>query len=71
MSIAVAKKRKASNERPERPVREMAVGIRSTPEWKAWLDRFAESKRTTIVDLIDWSLEEFARSSGFEPPPKR
>lgn len=65
--MAKAKKKASS----DRTVREMAVGIRSTPEWKGWLDRFAEFKRTTIVDLIDWSLEEFARVSGFDPPPKR
>lgn len=68
MSVGMAKKRKASS---GRPAREMAVGIRATPEWKDWLDRFAANKRTTIVDLIDWALEEFARTSGFEPPPKR
>jgi hypothetical protein len=47
------------------------VGIRGTPEWKGWLEQFADHQRTTIVDLIDWALETFAQESGFERPPKR
>lgn len=48
------------------------ITIRSTPEWKASLERFAEFKRLTVADLIDHAIVAFAREEAFpEPIPKR
>jgi len=46
--------------------------IRSTPEWKKWLERLADHCRTNVSDTVDRSLVELARNAGFkEVPPKR
>jgi hypothetical protein len=51
--------------------RVQVLGIRGRSEWKDWLSRFAYFHRSDMVDLIDDALEAFAKSKGFEPPPKR
>lgn len=45
--------------------------IRSMPEWKEWLGRFADAQRKDVSDLVDESLMRMARAEGFELPPKR
>ena len=45
--------------------------FRTRPEWKDWLSRFALHCRRDKADVIDDALEAFARSKGFEAPPKR
>lgn len=52
-------------------VRSSATNIRSTPEWREWLQRFAERERKDLVDLIDEALLVLARERQFEIPPKR
>ena len=47
------------------------LGIRGREEWKDWLARFADANRSDMVDLIDDALEAYAKTKGFEPPPKR
>jgi hypothetical protein len=51
--------------------RVQVLGIRGRPEWKEWLARFADANRSDMVDLIDDALEAYAKTKGFEPPPKR
>jgi hypothetical protein len=52
--------------------RTAATTIRSTPEWKAWLDRLADHCRLNVSDTADRALVELARSVGFkEAPPRR
>jgi len=52
-------------------VRSATSNIRSTPEWKAWLDRFAAHVRKDMADAVDEALLRYARAEGFELPPKR
>lgn len=58
-------------EKPQRSPMSMAVGIRSGPQWKAWLDEFADFCRVGKVAVIDTALEEYALKRGFRRPPKR
>lgn len=62
---------KADKPKSNSRVRSAAINMRGTPEWKAWVDRFAESERKDLVDLIDTALAEYARTRRFEIPPKR
>lgn len=52
-------------------VRSAATNIRSTPEWRMWLQEFADHKRKDLVDLIDEALLAYARQEQFKIPPKR
>jgi hypothetical protein len=47
------------------------IGMRGTPQWRAWLGRLAEHCRATPSATIDRALAELARREGFEEPPKR
>ena len=57
--------------KPEQRVRTAVTNVRSMPEWKGWLSRFAEAQRKDVSDVIDEALLRMARAEGFEPPPKR
>lgn len=57
--------------RPEKRVRVAVTNIRSVPEWKEWLARFAVAQRKDVSDLVDDALLRMARAEGFELPPKR
>lgn len=63
----MAKKRPKS----PKPPREMVVGMRGSPEWKAWLDELAEHCRLNKVDVIDLALVDYAAKVKFRSPPKR
>ena len=61
-----------SESRPEpNRVRSSATNIRSSPEWKDWLARFAGHTRKDLADVVDEALLRYARAEGFELPPKR
>jgi hypothetical protein len=47
------------------------VALKGTPEWKAWLDAFAEHSRLSLAGVIDLALERLSDEKGFRPPPKR
>ena len=47
------------------------LSIRGTPEWRAWLERFAGKSRVTPTALLDLAVAEKAARDGFEPPPPR
>jgi hypothetical protein len=55
----------------ERGPLRLVLTIKGTPEWREWLDRFAESQGTTPTDLIDRIITREARRTKFEPPPSR
>ena len=67
--VVVMAKKKAA--KPEQRVRTGVTTLRSMPEWKAWLHRFADAQRKDVSDLIDEALLRMARAEGFELPPKR
>jgi hypothetical protein len=55
-----------------RIVRSVVNTFRSTPDWRDWVARLAESERIGVPDLIDRAVAEYAKKVGFpEPPPKR
>jgi hypothetical protein len=77
---AMARKRKSEAEgkpkRMGRPPLESGAKtdtftLRTGPEWKEWLGRFALFCRREKSELIDDALEAYAKRRGFEPPPKR
>jgi hypothetical protein len=47
------------------------LSIRGTPEWRAWLERFASKRRVTPTALLDLAVAELAQRDGFETPPPR
>jgi hypothetical protein len=67
-AVLMAKKKVA---KPEQRVRTAVTAVRSMPEWKGWLLRFAAAQRKDTSDLIDEALLRMARAEGFELPPKR
>jgi hypothetical protein len=67
-------KKKAAKSKPipaPAPSGLRTIGIKSTREWAAWLDRYAKSQRVTIASLIDRALAADAERNGFEAPPER
>ncbi|SIO57371.1 hypothetical protein SAMN05444166_5390 [Singulisphaera sp. GP187] len=59
--------------RPKRtgPARQTVVALRGSPEWKLWLDGFADHCRLGLADTIEQSLLCYAKDRGFRGPPKR
>jgi hypothetical protein len=58
--------------RPKGPIRrETVLGLKGTPEWKTWLEEYAEFCRLSMVDTIDQDLAEGAKRKGFRSPPMR
>lgn len=50
----------------------LALQVRGSPEWKAWLDRAAKFSRMSVATFIDQAAAKAAREAGFEePPPER
>jgi hypothetical protein len=50
----------------------IAVTLRGSPEWKAWVEGFAEDRRLDVAKLIDRALIEYAKAEGYTPkaPPR-
>jgi hypothetical protein len=65
------KRRKPGRPKGPSPVRETVVALKGSPEWKAWLDRFAYHCRLGLADTIEQSLVFYAVERGFPGPPKR
>jgi hypothetical protein len=66
----MAKKRGPGRPKSDGP-KGNVVALKGTPEWKAWLDAFADHCRLSLAGVIDLSLERLAEEKGFRPPPKR
>jgi hypothetical protein len=43
----------------------IAVTLKGSAEWKAWVDDLADHCRTDVSKLIDMALVEFAKGHGF------
>lgn len=53
-------------------VMQATLMVRSSKEWRAWVDQLAEFARMSASDVVDHALVEFARSKGFDKlPPRR
>ena len=57
--------------RPATGKNPLAVQVRGSTEWKAWLEGVANQERTRASGLIDRALAEFAEKHGHPKPPKR
>lgn len=66
-------KRKAPGEMAKDwPGKPLAVQVRGSAEWKAWLEELAAFDRSNIADITDRAIAAYARSIGFpKPPPPR
>jgi hypothetical protein len=64
-------RRKPGRPRRAGPVRETVVALKGSPEWKAWLDGFADHCRLGLADTIEQSLLYYAKERDFLGPPKR
>ena len=71
-AMAKAKQRPGPKPDPQR-VRSAVTNIRSSPEWKAWLERLVEFHRSpSVADLVDDAVVLLARELKVpEAPPKR
>ena len=50
----------------------LVLQLRGSLEWRAWLDRFVEFRRSDAADTTDRALAAFAKLEGFdELPPRR
>lgn len=48
---------------PDRPA--IAVTLRGSPEWKAWLEAGARFCRTDVAKMLDAAAVEYLRARGF------
>jgi hypothetical protein len=71
-TAAVAKKKGSPKPQPRR-IRSATTNIRSSPEWKEWVDGLAEFDRAPSVnELFDRALVAYAREIKYpKPAPKR
>lgn len=50
----------------------IAVTLRGSPEWKAWIEAGARYCRTDVAKLIDAAVVDYLRARGFkQEPPER
>jgi hypothetical protein len=50
----------------------IAVTLRGSKEWKAWLEALAKHARLDVAKVIDRAVIDFAKKEGFsDPPPDR
>lgn len=69
--MAEKKRRKAGRPKGPTPVRATVISLKGTPEWKAWLDGFADHCRLGAADTIEQALIVFAKERDYTPPPNR
>jgi hypothetical protein len=72
----MAKKKMSAREAKGRPksvgpTRTVYTQIRSTPEWKGWLEVFAREANFTVTDLINQALILMAKHYQRPGPPRR
>lgn len=51
--------------------RSALITIRCKPQYRDWVNRFAERLGLDVAELVDDSLLKRAREEGFEMPPPR
>jgi hypothetical protein len=45
--------------------------MRGAPEYKVWLEEFAEKQGMSVSVLVDQAVRLLAKREGFRDPPKR
>ena len=72
MSLGATVGRAKKNADQPQPTGPKTIGIRSGPEWAAWLERAVKHCRTDTAKFLDAAAAEYAKANGFEePPPER
>jgi hypothetical protein len=69
-SVAMGKKKAVGRPRAATK-RGPIVNLKGVPEFKTWLDGFAEHCGLSIADTIGQALLHYAEYRGFRSPPKR
>lgn len=69
--VCMAKKKAESPKEGRARTKVEYLQFRMSSGFKAWLERYAESRNMTMTDCIAQDLIRGAKSEGFEPPPKR
>jgi hypothetical protein len=68
-SATMPKPRKTQPDPNRKPV---AVTIKGTEEWKAWLEEAAGHCRLSVSALIDHAVTRYVKAEGFsKKPPER
>lgn len=69
-TATMGRKKKPDGSGPAR--RPMALAIKGSAEWKAWLERGAKKCRLSVSTLVDLAVAEYLKAHGFdEEPPER
>jgi uncharacterized protein (DUF1778 family) len=68
-NVAVGRPRKNPVDPSRKPV---AVTIKGTPKWRAWLEEAAAHSRISVSSFLDLAAAHFAKHQGFtKKPPER
>jgi hypothetical protein len=66
----MAKKPKSKAPASDRP--SIAVTLRGSQEWKAWIEAGARFCRTDVAKLLDSAVVDYLKARGFDQPaPER
>ena len=65
------KPRKPGRPKGGAPARATVISLKGTPEWKEWLDGFADHCRLGAADTIEQALIVYAKEREYPPPPNR
>jgi hypothetical protein len=65
-------KKRTPKAEPTSRIRDAVTFIRSSEAWKAHVEQLADLDRApSVSDFIDRAVVHYARSRGFDPPPRR
>jgi hypothetical protein len=65
-------KKKAKRMKPGETRRSVAVVIKGSAEWKAWVEEGADHCRLSVSTLADLAIAAYVKAQGFKrEPPKR
>ena len=67
----MAKRKAAASSSPNGKASTIAVTLRGSQEWKAWLEALAKHARLDVAKVIDRAVIDFAKKEGFEPEAPR
>jgi hypothetical protein len=70
IGVSVMAKKKPKASKPEPAILVMRA-FKVSPDYAAWMERFASRERVGLSSLIDRALAAHSIQTGFEPPPDR
>ena len=66
-ALMMARKKATTGKPTEGKASTIAVTLRGSKEWKAWLESLAKHTRLDVAKVIDRAVIDFAKKEGFEP----